>query len=102
VRVDIRIYDLVKQQLVKKLQPGAVGVSRLAVHSSGDHVLCGTRDRRMCWFDLDMGERPYKSLQCVTVLCLVFSRFLFLFLLLFALFLLLHRYHHHHHHSPLL
>ncbi|MES1914031.1 MAG: hypothetical protein MHM6MM_006165, partial [Cercozoa sp. M6MM] len=29
----------------------------------GDHVLCGSYDRRVCWFDLDGGEFPYKTLK---------------------------------------
>eukprot|EP00698_Gefionella_okellyi_P006067 TRINITY_DN15535_c0_g1_i1.p1 TRINITY_DN15535_c0_g1~~TRINITY_DN15535_c0_g1_i1.p1 ORF type:complete len:633 (+),score=135.99 TRINITY_DN15535_c0_g1_i1:64-1899(+) len=59
----VRIYDLVQHVLVKRLNPGARWVACLAVHPSGDHVLVGTYDRRVCWFDLDLGDKPFKALQ---------------------------------------
>lgn len=33
------------------------------VHPSGDHVLIGSYDRRVVWFDLDRGGMPYKTLK---------------------------------------
>jgi len=59
----VRIYDLMKQQLAKKLTTGAKWVSSLAVHPGGDHVLVGTHDRRLLWFDLDLSTKPYQSLR---------------------------------------
>ncbi len=35
------------------------------VHSSGDHVIVGGYDRKLCWFDLDLSEKPYKVLRFV-------------------------------------
>ena len=31
----------------------------------GDHLIVGTLDRRVCWFDLDYSRRPYRTLRCV-------------------------------------
>ena len=59
----VRIYDLVQQALVKTLQPGVRWISSLDVHPSGDHVILGSYDRRVQWFDLDLAERPYKTLR---------------------------------------
>jgi len=59
----VRVYDLVQQSLVKTLQPGVRWISSLDVHPSGDHVIVGSYDRRVLWFDLDLSERPYKALR---------------------------------------
>lgn len=37
----VRVYNLVKQQLVRKLLGSAGRITCLALHSSGDHVLAG-------------------------------------------------------------
>ncbi|KAK4535627.1 hypothetical protein CDCA_CDCA05G1652 [Cyanidium caldarium] len=59
----IRVYSLTTQSLAKRLLPGVKWISSLTVHPGGDHVLCGSYDRRLCWFDLDAGERPYRSMH---------------------------------------
>ena len=59
----VRIYHLMKQMLVKKLQSGAKWISSMHVHPSGDHVIIGTYDKRVCWFDLDLASTPYKTLR---------------------------------------
>jgi len=33
------------------------------VHTSGDHLIVGGYDRKLCWFDLDLSEKPYKILR---------------------------------------
>lgn len=33
------------------------------VHPSGDHLIVGSLDRRMIWFDLDLSNTPYKTLK---------------------------------------
>ncbi|GAA5857566.1 hypothetical protein JCM9279_002515 [Rhodotorula babjevae] len=59
----VRIYDLMKQQLVKTLNPGLKWISSLDVHPLGDHVLVGSYDRRLVWHDLDLSVTPYKTLR---------------------------------------
>jgi len=59
----IRIYDLTKQVLVKKLICPARWISSIALHPSGDHLLIGSYDRKVCWYDLDMASTPYKTLK---------------------------------------
>jgi ribosome biogenesis protein ERB1 len=46
---NVRIYNLAKQTLVKKLLAGGGVISSISVHSSGDHVLLGTEDNRCLW-----------------------------------------------------
>lgn len=31
--------------------------------STGDHVIVGSYDRRLVWHDLDLSDRPYKTLR---------------------------------------
>nr|NVI69896.1 putative ribosome biogenesis protein BOP1 homolog [Cucujiformia] len=50
----VRIYDLVKQTLVKKLLTNSKWISSMAIHPGGDNLLVGTYDRKMLWFDLDL------------------------------------------------
>ena len=59
----IRVYHLVKQNMVKRLATGCRWISSLDIHSSGDHLIVGTLDRRMVWFDLDLSATPYKTLK---------------------------------------
>jgi len=60
---DVRIYHLVKQVMVKRLISGCRWISSIDVHVSGDHVIAGSLDRRMVWFDLDLSSTPYKTLK---------------------------------------
>lgn len=59
----VRIYDLSAQSLIKTLQPGLKWISSIDVHPSGDHVILGSYDKRLCWFDLDLSTKPYKTLR---------------------------------------
>ncbi len=57
------MYHLVKQVMVKRLLSGCRHISLLDVHPSGDHVVAGSLDRRLVWFDLDLASTPYKTLK---------------------------------------
>jgi ribosome biogenesis protein ERB1 len=59
----VRVYHLVKQAMVKRLSSGCRWISSIDVHPSGDHLIVGSLDRRMVWFDLDLGGTPYKTLK---------------------------------------
>lgn len=59
----VRIYNLQKQQLAKKLTPGVKWISSIAVHPGGDNLIVGTYDKRTLWFDLDLSAKPYKMLK---------------------------------------
>lgn len=45
----VRVYDLVKQELVRKLQAGAQWISAVAVHPAGDNLLVASYDRKLVW-----------------------------------------------------
>lgn len=60
----VRVYDLVKQTLLQTLRAEVQWISSLAVHPSGDNLIVGSYDKRVVWFDLDLGAKPYKALRC--------------------------------------
>ncbi|KAI9843000.1 MAG: Ribosome biogenesis protein erb1 [Thelocarpon superellum] len=59
----IRSYDLVRQELLKTLQPGARWISSIDVHPGGDNLIVGSYDRRLLWHDMDLQAVPYKTLR---------------------------------------
>ena len=62
-REQVRVYHLVRQVMVRRLVSGCRHISSLDVHGSGDHVIVGSLDRRLVWFDLDLSSSPYKTLK---------------------------------------
>lgn len=59
----IYVYDLKDQAMKKKLISGAKMYSSMCLHPRGDNVIAGTYDRRVLWFDLDLGKTPYKTFK---------------------------------------
>ncbi|CAI9103784.1 OLC1v1002335C1 [Oldenlandia corymbosa var. corymbosa] len=51
-------------KLVKKLETGLREVSSIAIHAGGDNVIVGSKDGKLCWFDMDLSSQPYKVLNC--------------------------------------
>ncbi|KAG2197117.1 hypothetical protein INT47_004182 [Mucor saturninus] len=62
-QIYVRVYDLMQQQLIKTLQTSVKWVSSIDIHPGGDNVIIGSYDKKVCWFDLDLSSRPYKSLR---------------------------------------
>lgn len=60
----VRVYDLSQQTLVKKLKAPVQWISSMDIHpQTGDHVLLGSYDRKVCWFDLDLSSKPFKTMK---------------------------------------
>jgi ribosome biogenesis protein ERB1 len=59
----IKVYNLQKQELTKRLTTSVQWISSLDIHPQGDNVIIGSYDQRLCWFDLDLSAKPYKTLQ---------------------------------------
>lgn len=57
------VYNLQKQVLVKKFITGAQWISSISIHPKGDNFIVGTYDKKVLWFDMDMGSKPYKMLK---------------------------------------
>jgi WD40 repeat protein len=64
----VRIYNLSEQKLLKTLTPGIRWISSMDVHPSGVHLIVGGYDRKLCWFDLELSEKPYKILRYAKLL----------------------------------
>ncbi|XP_064552174.1 ribosome biogenesis protein BOP1 homolog [Drosophila montana] len=60
---NIRIYDLVKQELIKKLLTNSKWISGMSIHPKGDNLLVSTYDKKMLWFDLDLSTKPYQTMR---------------------------------------
>lgn len=63
------MYNLAEQKLLKTLMPGIRWISCMDVHPSGDHLIVGGYDRKLCWFDLELSDKPYKILRWVSRFC---------------------------------
>ncbi len=61
--MQVRVYNLAKQGLAKKLVGGSGVITSLAVHPSGDHIIVGSEDKRLAWYDMDLSAKPYKALR---------------------------------------
>ncbi|XP_014664354.1 PREDICTED: ribosome biogenesis protein bop1-A-like [Priapulus caudatus] len=59
----VRVYNLLKQELTKKLLTNCKWVSSIAIHPKGDNVIIGSYDCRLGWFDLDLSTKPYQTLR---------------------------------------
>lgn len=56
----VRVYNLAKQSLAKKLVGGSGVITSLDVHSGGDNLIVGCEDNRLMWFDMDLSTKPYR------------------------------------------
>ncbi|KJE92918.1 Bop1-prov protein [Capsaspora owczarzaki ATCC 30864] len=54
----VRVYNLLKQELAKKLISGVKWISSMDVHPGGDNLVIGSYDRKLCWFDMDLVAMP--------------------------------------------
>ena len=59
----VRLYHLVRQTMVKRLVSGCRWIASIDVHPSGDHLIVGSLDHRVVWFDLDLSSTPFKTLK---------------------------------------
>eukprot|EP01022_Parablepharisma_sp_SALTPOND_P036115 TRINITY_DN976_c0_g1_i1.p1 TRINITY_DN976_c0_g1~~TRINITY_DN976_c0_g1_i1.p1 ORF type:complete len:1142 (+),score=102.52 TRINITY_DN976_c0_g1_i1:9391-12816(+) len=62
-RKSVYLYNLQKQVLIKKFLSGSQWISSISIHPKGDNFIVGTYDQKVIWFDIDMGEKPYKTLK---------------------------------------
>ncbi|KAG1701354.1 Ribosome biogenesis protein bop1-B [Nymphon striatum] len=62
-QIHVRVYNLLKQVLTKKLQTNCKWISSLALHHQGDNLLVGSYDSRISWLDLDLSTKPFKTLR---------------------------------------
>ncbi|KAJ3397808.1 Ribosome biogenesis protein 1 [Lobulomyces angularis] len=59
----VRVYDMMQQKLVKKLMSGVKLISSMDIHPQGDNLIIGSFDKRLCWFDMDLSSKAYRTLR---------------------------------------
>ncbi|KAG9472872.1 hypothetical protein GDO78_016067 [Eleutherodactylus coqui] len=59
----VRVYNLLKQELTKKLLANCKWISSIAIHPAGDNLIYGSYDSKLAWFDMDLSTKPYKVLR---------------------------------------
>eukprot|EP00761_Pharyngomonas_kirbyi_P003382 gb/GECH01003386.1/.p1 GENE.gb/GECH01003386.1/~~gb/GECH01003386.1/.p1 ORF type:complete len:899 (+),score=169.03 gb/GECH01003386.1/:1-2697(+) len=59
----VRVYDLVKQKLVKKFRGRCRWISDLAIHPSGNFFLTSGYDRLVEFFDMELTLRPFRTFK---------------------------------------
>lgn len=64
----VRVYNLAEQKLLKTLLAGIRWISSMDIHPMGDHLIVGGYDRKLCWFDLELSDKPYKVLRYVELM----------------------------------
>jgi ribosome biogenesis protein ERB1 len=62
-RSAVNYYSLAPPQFIRKLRPGFNHISSLDIHPLGEHLIIGSYDKRVAWFDLNLSELPYKTLR---------------------------------------
>lgn len=60
---NVRVYDLLKAKIIRKLETKLREISSIAIHPGGDNVIVGSKEGKMCWFDMDLSSQPYKTLK---------------------------------------
>ncbi|KAK8741083.1 hypothetical protein OTU49_002486 [Cherax quadricarinatus] len=54
----IRVYNLQKQRILKKVQANCRWISSIAIHPGGEHFLISGYDCRLNWFEMEYTKRP--------------------------------------------
>lgn len=60
---NIFIYNLQKQELVRKFVSNLNSITSLAVHKNGEHIIAGANDGKVAWFQADLSDKPFKTLD---------------------------------------
>ncbi|KMZ67822.1 putative Ribosome biogenesis protein bop1 [Zostera marina] len=60
---NVRVYNLSNQKLIKKLETGFREISSISIHPGGDNVIVGSKEGKLCWFDMDLSCKPYKTMR---------------------------------------
>lgn len=62
-RTHIFLFDLKTQTIKKKLLSGCKIMTSASIHPTGNHLIVGSADRKLVWFDLDSGDKPFKKMR---------------------------------------
>lgn len=59
----VRVYDLVKCQLKRKLLTGSRWISSMLLEGSGNNIFVAGHDRTFTWLDLQLSNKPWRSVR---------------------------------------
>ncbi len=60
---NIFVYNLQKQETVRKFVSNLNTITTISVHKNGDDILAGTKDGKVAWFQLELSDKPYKVMD---------------------------------------
>jgi ribosome biogenesis protein ERB1 len=60
---NIFVYNLQKQEMVKKFVSNLNTITNLSLHKGGDNIIAGTKDGKVAFFQIDMSTEPFKILD---------------------------------------
>lgn len=60
---NVLVYNLQKTDLVQKYQTAARMISTIAIHPKGDNFVLGSYDKKLFWYDQDLGKEAYKKMK---------------------------------------
>jgi len=59
----LRMYNLSKQTLLKKMKATTANISSFDIHPDGNNILIGCYDSHVFWFDSNQSKRPFQNLR---------------------------------------
>ena len=45
-------------------------INRSKLNLIGDNLIVGSYDKKVCWFDMDLSNKPYKILRYSLIACI--------------------------------
>ena len=49
--------------MVRKFVSNLNTITQISVHKNGDDILAGTKDGKVAWFQLELSEKPFKTMD---------------------------------------
>ncbi|MED6143148.1 Ribosome biogenesis protein 1 [Stylosanthes scabra] len=62
--IKLRFFKTVTAVEWHRKDTGLRQASSIAVHPGGDNLIVGSKEGKLCWFDMDLSSKPYKTLKC--------------------------------------
>ncbi len=59
---NIFIYNLQKQELIRKFISNLNTISRISIHKNGNDLIAGDKSGKVAWFQLELSSKPYKMM----------------------------------------
>ena len=60
---NIFIYNLQKQEMVRKFVSNLGTITHVAIHKNGSDLIAGAKDGKVAWFQLELSDKPFKLMD---------------------------------------